>query len=246
MFTFKIVHWYKFVSSEWRICLGQKVRQKSFVALAPASTHEASKSFWAYCIQATIQFHLCKRGWKPVFSYLTLPSIPSIFLHSFQCDQIRRFIGLRASFNSLWQQLIWPNCPHFRQFCKGVKICHFSSQLLETSGDFFLVTLVPIYLSFFLSFFPSSWSLKLSMKYRLKGLLLPNEMTLLLIQRKLCKVPPPSFNHSGWAHHCIKFLTLVCSLQTDFPLLLRKNIFEHIILLSVMENALEAYSLNPL
>ena len=152
MFTFKIVHWYKFVSSEWRICLGQKVRQKSFVALAPASTHEASKSFWAYCIQATIQFHLCKRGWKPVFSYLTLPSIPSIFLHSFQCDQIRRFIGLRASFNSLWQQLIWPNCPHFRQFCKGVKICHFSSQLLETSGDFFLVTLVPIYLSFFLSF----------------------------------------------------------------------------------------------
>ena len=75
-----------------------------------------------------------------------------------------------------------------------VKICHFSSQLLETSGDFFWSNW---FLSIFLSFFPSSWSLKLSMKYRLKGLLLPNEMTLLLIQRKLCKVPPPSFNHSG-------------------------------------------------
>ena len=30
-----------------------------------------------------------------------------------QCDQIWRFIGLCATFQSLWQQLICPNLPHF-------------------------------------------------------------------------------------------------------------------------------------
>ena len=30
----------------------------------------------------------------------------------YQCDQIGRFIGLCATFWSLWQQLIWPNLPH--------------------------------------------------------------------------------------------------------------------------------------
>ena len=29
-----------------------------------------------------------------------------------QCDQIWRFIGLWATFQSLWQQLIWPNISH--------------------------------------------------------------------------------------------------------------------------------------
>ena len=33
-----------------------------------------------------------------------------------QCDQIGRFIALRATFQRLWQQLFCPNCPHFRQF----------------------------------------------------------------------------------------------------------------------------------
>ena len=32
---------------------------------------------------------------------------------SFQCDQIGRFIRLWATFQSLWQQLICPNRPHF-------------------------------------------------------------------------------------------------------------------------------------
>ena len=63
-----------------------------------------------------------------------------------QCDQIRRFIALWASFQCRWQELFCPNCPHFWQFCKGVKIFHFSSaiifgQLLWRFGDFLLVTL---------------------------------------------------------------------------------------------------------
>ena len=31
----------------------------------------------------------------------------------FQCDQIGRFIALWETFQSLWQQLFYPNCPHF-------------------------------------------------------------------------------------------------------------------------------------
>ena len=33
-----------------------------------------------------------------------------------QCDQIGWFIVLWATFQRLWQQLFWPNHPHFRQF----------------------------------------------------------------------------------------------------------------------------------
>ena len=36
----------------------------------------------------------------------------TIFLQCRQCDQIGRFIGLWAPFQSLWQQLICPNLPH--------------------------------------------------------------------------------------------------------------------------------------
>ena len=47
-----------------------------------------------------------------------------------------------GNFQNPWQQLICPNCPHYRQFFKGVKIFHFSSeiifgQLLYTFGNFF-------------------------------------------------------------------------------------------------------------
>ena len=60
-----------------------------------------------------------------------------------QCDQIGRFIGLWATFESLWQQFICPNLPKFLgNFWKGDKIYQFSSevifgQLLLTFGDFF-------------------------------------------------------------------------------------------------------------
>ena len=39
-----------------------------------------------------------------------------------QCDQIGRFIGLWASFQSLRQQLVCPNLPHSKAICQGVKI----------------------------------------------------------------------------------------------------------------------------
>ena len=35
-----------------------------------------------------------------------------LYLHRDTCDQIGRFIGLWATFSSLWQQLICPNLPH--------------------------------------------------------------------------------------------------------------------------------------
>ena len=65
-----------------------------------------------------------------------------------QCDQIGRFIALWAIFQSLWQQLILSKSPTFLgNFCKGVKIYHFSSeiifgQLLWHLAIFFLITLL--------------------------------------------------------------------------------------------------------
>ena len=64
-----------------------------------------------------------------------------------QCDQIGRFIGLWATFQNLWQQLICPNLPHSQAiFVKVSKSIIFSEiifgQLLQTFGDFFLVSLV--------------------------------------------------------------------------------------------------------
>ena len=71
-------------------------------------------------------------------------------LTTVQCDLIGQFIALWATFQSLWQQLFYPNRPFLflGNFCKGVNIFHFSSefifgQLLETLCNFFLVTLPP-------------------------------------------------------------------------------------------------------
>ena len=71
-----------------------------------------------------------------------------------QCDQIGQFIGLWANFQSLWQQLICPNLlPFLGNFCKGVNIIHFSSeiifgQLLLKFGNFYLVTLLTVTILF--------------------------------------------------------------------------------------------------
>ena len=63
-----------------------------------------------------------------------------------QCDQIKRFIGLWAIFQSRWQPFILPKSPTFLgNFGKGVKIYHFL--VLSFLGNFyrhlaiFLVTL---------------------------------------------------------------------------------------------------------
>ena len=50
-------------------------------------------------------------------------------VHWHQCDQIGRFIELWATFLSLWKQLFCPDYHIFRQFVKGVKIFHFSSEI---------------------------------------------------------------------------------------------------------------------
>ena len=79
-----------------------------------------------------------KRGETPIFNFDDGDEafVQVIFKGPFrllqfccdQCDQIWRFFGLWATFESLWQQLICPNLPSFlSNFCKGVKIYHFSS-----------------------------------------------------------------------------------------------------------------------
>ena len=44
--------------------------------------------------------------------YFSAKNAKNEFSSSDQCDQIGRFIGLWATFKSLWQQLICPNLPH--------------------------------------------------------------------------------------------------------------------------------------
>ena len=62
--------------------------------------------------------------------------------YSTQCDQIGRFIALWATFQSLWQQLFAQIVHNFGNFCKSVKIFHYSSeiifgQLKWTFGNFY-------------------------------------------------------------------------------------------------------------
>ena len=52
-----------------------------------------------------------------------------------QCDQIERFIGLWANFQSLWQQLICPNLTFLSISCKSVKIFNFSCEIIL--GNFY-------------------------------------------------------------------------------------------------------------
>ena len=56
---------------------------------------------------------------------------------SAKCAQIGRFIALWATFLSLWQKIILPKSTHFRQILKGVKIFHFSSEIIF--GPLFIV-----------------------------------------------------------------------------------------------------------
>ena len=65
-----------------------------------------------------------------------------------QCDQIGQFIGLRATFQRLWQQLICPNLLHSQAIL--VKVSKYLSFLVKSFlGNslviFFLVTLVAQY-----------------------------------------------------------------------------------------------------
>ena len=60
----------------------------------------------------------------------------TFFISLFHCDQIERFIGLWASFQSLWQQFNLPKFPTFLgNLCKSVKIFNFSSEIIL--GNFY-------------------------------------------------------------------------------------------------------------
>ena len=68
-------------------------------------------------------------------------------VENYQCDQIGKFIGLQATFQSLWQHLVCPNLPQ-AIFVKMSKSLIFLGseiifgQLLQTIGNFLLVTLL--------------------------------------------------------------------------------------------------------
>ena len=61
--------------------------------------------------------------------------------HSNQCDQIGRFIGLWATFQSLWQQLVCPNHPHSQAIFVNVSKS-FIFLVKSFLGNFLLVTLI--------------------------------------------------------------------------------------------------------
>ena len=76
-----------------------------------------------------------------------------------QCDQIGRIIALWAAFKSLWQQLFCPNRVTFLgKFYKGVKIFHFSSEIILGN---FLRYLATFYWSHWIS--PSIYRVNKSM-----------------------------------------------------------------------------------
>ena len=68
-----------------------------------------------------------------------------------QCDQIGRFFCNLGNHSKPVATINLPKSPTFLgNLCQGVKIIHFSSeiifvQLLQTFGDFYLVTLVADY-----------------------------------------------------------------------------------------------------
>ena len=47
----------------------------------------------------------------------------------YQCNQIGRFFLTLGNFSKPVATIISPKSPHFRQFAKGIKIFHFSSEI---------------------------------------------------------------------------------------------------------------------
>ena len=68
--------------------------------------------------------------WKVLLSFAIFLT-RNWFLSRKQSDQIGRFITLWATFQRSWQQLFYPKCQHILgNFCKFVKIFHFTSKIL--------------------------------------------------------------------------------------------------------------------
>ena len=86
-----------------------------------------------FSILANSDLSYCQPFWmlpKQYFAQnMALPSIESRCRS--QCDQIGRFFSLLAIIQSRWKQLFYPNWPHLLgNFCNGVKIIHFSSEII--------------------------------------------------------------------------------------------------------------------
>ena len=47
-----------------------------------------------------------------------------------QCDHIRIFIALWGTLQSLWEQLFSPKTTFLVNLCKGVKMIHFSIEII--------------------------------------------------------------------------------------------------------------------
>ena len=111
-------------------------------------------TFWQNCFNYRFLMLIITRNHLFTFSVqsatheelqqsVSKPTLANFSFGAHQCDQIGQFFAL-------WQQLFYANCLQSKaNFCKGVKIIHFSSeiifgQLLQTFGDTCLVTLAPI------------------------------------------------------------------------------------------------------
>ena len=83
-----LAHFFKKSSTDHLMELFQ-FQMESLTAIVRTITHKKNKS------------------WNCVASYVEKRNMIGN-----QCDQIGRFIGLWANFQSLWQQLFCPNLPH--------------------------------------------------------------------------------------------------------------------------------------
>ena len=110
-----------------------------FCKIFSYQTFIQNRPIWSHCIYYYPSFHLFFFIQNPFSLSFFLPRnlLPfslldsflsvrpqSLSLHLHQCDQIGQFIGLWATFQSLWQQLVYPNLP----YCKGIKFFNFSSK----------------------------------------------------------------------------------------------------------------------
>ena len=90
--------------------------KKSAFKMSPRSGSSVSNSF-------------VREFWSGLQTYKDASPLDPHLVRNWACDQddqIGQFIGLWTNFQSLWQQLIYPNLPHsWAIFVKVLKIYHF-------------------------------------------------------------------------------------------------------------------------
>ena len=128
------------------ICLGNYFSYKSTKNIGQllAKTFKNGFFLWKSTFAAFLNNVWTKLGYH-VFQHLdTLVCkrlSQTVILFWDQCDQIGQFIALSANFQSLWQQLFWPNCPHlYKQFLLRWQNLSFSSEIIFCNFYRHLVT----------------------------------------------------------------------------------------------------------